>query len=41
MNKRNAIEANQYQLFESNILEVSRMLGGLLKKLTAYGLQKG
>lgn len=29
------IEHNQYQLFESKILEVNRMLGGLLKKLRA------
>ena len=29
------IDSNQYQLFESKILEVNRMLGGLLKKLRA------
>jgi four helix bundle protein len=29
------INPSQYQLFESQILEVNRMLGGLLKKLRA------
>ena len=29
------IELSQYQLFESKILEINRMLGGLLKKLRA------
>jgi four helix bundle protein len=29
------IDLNQYQLFESKILEINRMLGGLLKKLKA------
>jgi four helix bundle protein len=29
------IDSNQYQLFESKILEINRMLGGLLKKLRA------
>lgn len=29
------INSNQYQLFESKILEINRMLGGLLKKLRA------
>lgn len=32
------IDLNQYQLFESKILEINRMLGGLLKKLIAYSL---
>jgi four helix bundle protein len=29
------IESSQYQLFKSKILEINRMLGGLLKKLRA------
>jgi len=29
------INSDQYQLFESKILEINRMLGGLLKKLRA------
>jgi four helix bundle protein len=29
------LEQNKYQLFDSKILEVNRMLGGLLKKLRA------
>ncbi|MEM8829150.1 MAG: four helix bundle protein [Cyanobacteria bacterium P01_G01_bin.19] len=29
------IQPNKYQLFESKIIEINRMLGGLLKKLRA------